>query len=523
MFITSGIYVRVLSLRLFWLIVVAPYIPPIDPSNASDTQNFDDTFLDMEPVLDDVNDEDEDIEGGQTDTDRDGDAENTDTDRESNTTPSQSRSSSAVRKENVKDEAEDEAIDVFDGYSFKGRHSVILDEEEEEEEGEGDGEEVEVDEEEVEVVEVPEEQKEDLVAPTPTPGGDDDEEPEPKTPEARPVVLPPEDSVPEPVDEPVDEPAPEPEREPEAVVERTSVTPEPPSKPSEIEVPVVEPPPLPEKEVTPPLKTAKPPTTTTKVPVPPPKGKLTRTRREKSGVPALDRYLSDATVDEDADTGVPSRDDEDDDWDFIDAVDGEDRNGAKGTSLFARGVVDRYRLAVFRRGSSSIRTFSGVSESEAEESPSRGRNPGLTFRKHPRQFLRPRVSRQSSHTTVSTNTASSTASPISNAPSSLSTASSGFLVPSSTSASLVGSGSVSSPGSPSLKSKESAMSVGAQSSSDGDAVATDVGTIARGEEPEKLFQKNRKLKKYKENAEKVFSIFSGSSPKQQHQHQQPQQ
>jgi len=36
---------------------IPPYIPPIDPSNASDTQNFDDTFLDMEPVLDEFNDE----------------------------------------------------------------------------------------------------------------------------------------------------------------------------------------------------------------------------------------------------------------------------------------------------------------------------------------------------------------------------------------------------------------------------------------------------------------------------------
>ncbi|KIY50513.1 kinase-like protein [Fistulina hepatica ATCC 64428] len=31
---------------------IPPYIPPIDPQNASDTQNFDETFLEMEPVLD---------------------------------------------------------------------------------------------------------------------------------------------------------------------------------------------------------------------------------------------------------------------------------------------------------------------------------------------------------------------------------------------------------------------------------------------------------------------------------------
>ena len=37
---------------------------------------------------------------------------------------------------------------------------------------------------------------------------------------------------------------------------------------------------------------------------------------------------------------------EDDDWDFIE-VDGEDRNGTKGPSR----VVDRYKLAVFRKAS----------------------------------------------------------------------------------------------------------------------------------------------------------------------------
>ena len=43
--------------------MIAPYIPPIDPGNASDTQNFDDTFLDMEPVIDN--------EPEQTDSERD--------------------------------------------------------------------------------------------------------------------------------------------------------------------------------------------------------------------------------------------------------------------------------------------------------------------------------------------------------------------------------------------------------------------------------------------------------------------
>lgn len=46
-------------------------------------------------------------------------------------------------------------------------------------------------------------------------------------------------------------------------------------------------------------------------------------------------------------------DDEDDDWDFVETPGGEDRNGTRGNNLFARGVVDRYRLAVFRKSSSS--------------------------------------------------------------------------------------------------------------------------------------------------------------------------
>ena len=69
---------------------IAPYIPPIDPSNPGDTQNFDETFLDMEPVVKDAEDGEE-----QTDTVH----------------------------------AQEADVDVFDGYSFKGRHSVVIDDE----------------------------------------------------------------------------------------------------------------------------------------------------------------------------------------------------------------------------------------------------------------------------------------------------------------------------------------------------------------------------------------------------------
>ena len=100
---------------------VAFYSPiyPIDPSNASDTQNCDDTFLDMEPVFDDFN------ENEATDTDQE---PQTDTDRtdseETTTTPSQSRSSSKRPQPHLS--FIDNDVDLFDGYSFRGRHSVLI-------------------------------------------------------------------------------------------------------------------------------------------------------------------------------------------------------------------------------------------------------------------------------------------------------------------------------------------------------------------------------------------------------------
>ncbi|KAF5385153.1 hypothetical protein D9615_001083 [Tricholomella constricta] len=484
---------------------IPPYIPPIDPSNASDTQNFDDTFLDMEPVLDDVNDE-------QTDTDQEPDQ--TDTDRtdgeESNTTPSQSRSSSIRPQQQA---IVEDTVDVFDGYSFKGRHSVLIDDEDEESSGsQGDS----------------EDDEEDMLAALeplgttppvdgPIPDNAIAEGPEPKTPEARPATLP--EVIPEDIPAvPSKEQAASAETEPSEPVVEPVEAPKlrknkdlPAPGPSE-----AVPPAIPEKE--PKAKSAPP----AKAPVAR-VGKVGgRSRREKSGVPALDRYLSEAGGE---DTEVTEREeDEDDDWDFVEAADGEDRNGAKGTSLFARGVVDRYRLAVFRKAStpsqqrSAPRSFSGMSKSsdatisEPADSPSptqrRGRAP-LTFRKHPRQFLRPKSpgappSSFSSKSSVTARSLTSNSNTLSAASSS-----GGLLTPS---ASF----------SHSLKSKESALSVGAQSLSSDQSGNGDSGTAEAlggsetlksrplAEEPEK--QKNKKLKKYKENAEKVFSLFS--SPRQ---------
>ncbi|KAG1742786.1 uncharacterized protein EDB91DRAFT_1128111 [Suillus paluster] len=480
---------------------IPPYIPPIDPSNASDTQNFDDTFLDMEPVIDDPNDQE------QTDTDRDQtDAEPTDGDGEdSNTTPSHSRSPSV--------HPNDESVDVFDGYSFKGRHSVILDDDDDDDaSGESEGDET--DEEEIpdvivlaDIVDTPVQAEVEEISPIVN-----EATPEPKTPEARPQVLP--------------------EEQPAEIIvqpQEDSATPVEPVTPSEqiatprTESPVPTTPTSPPEEIvpTPPAKDMKP-KITKPVATRPGAHRSSRNRREKSGVPALDRFLSDGPDEEGTE-----KEEEDEDWDFIEAGDGEDRNGTKGTSLFARGVVDRYRLAVFRKASTPSqrmggRSFSGMSKesdihgTDLGDSPSpsekhrRGRTPGLKFRKTPRQFLRAKSPPSSfsakSGPTVKTLTPSTSAT--------LSSASSGLLSPSV-------SGTSSTPMSPSLKSKESATSVGESLSSDqsnGDTIpetlvspeSTRGPSAAHAEEPEKL--KNKKLKKYKEGAEKMLSLFA--SPRQ---------
>lgn len=487
---------------------IPPYIPPIDPSNASDTQNFDDTFLDMEPVIDDPNDQE------QTDTDRDQtDAEPTDGEGEdSNTTPSHSRSPSV--------HPIDESVDVFDGYSFKGRHSVILDDDDDDA-ASGESEREETDEEEIpeilaNIADTPVQPEVEEASPVV-----DDTTPEPKTPEARPQVLPEEQPA---------EIIVQPQEDITTLVEEPATLVEPitPSEPTsaplkELSLPTT--PTSPPQEIVPipPAKDVKPKVTKPAAPRPS-THRATRNRREKSGVPALDRFLSDGPDEEEC----TEKEEEDEDWDFIEAGDGEDRNGTKGTSLFARGVVDRYRLAVFRKASTPSqrmggRSFSGMSKesdvrgTDPTESPSpsekhrRGRAPALKFRKTPRQFLRAR-SPPSSFPTKSSST-SKTLTPSTST--TLSSASSGGLLSPSVS------GTSSTPMSPSLKSKESATSVGESLSSDqsnGDTIPETLFSpeLTRGapaahiEEPEKL--KNKTLKKYKEGAEKMLSLFA--SPRQ---------
>ncbi|KAG6380673.1 hypothetical protein JVT61DRAFT_5045 [Boletus reticuloceps] len=477
---------------------IPPYIPPIDPSNASDTQNFDDTFLDMEPVIDDPNDQD------QVDTDQDRDH----TDGEAGDgedaypTPSHSRSPSVHPDES--------GLDVFDGYSFKGRHSVIIDDEDED--GSGDSGEEETDEEDmpsvlIDMLDSPAQPPRETEIVTESPISDGQVvEPEPKTPEARPQALVEEAPEPENITATV-EPA------PYTDVSSTPRTPEP-SAQDIVEEPTEVAPPLPAKDTKPKVATKVPANSKATV-------RNTRGRREKSGIPALDRFLSDGP-DEDGDM---TEKEEDDDWDIIEA-DGEDRNGTKGTSLFARGVVDRYRLAVFRKASTPSRRVAGRSVSglskesdlqtaEVVDSPSpsekrRGRAPGLKFRKTP-QFLKGK-SPPSSFSAKSASTIKTSPSNAAASATISSISSNGLLTPSVSAASTMAM-------SPSLRSKESAVSVGNQSQSSDQSNGETAEptshptspeapkhTSHQTEEPEKL--RSKKLKKYKENAEKMLSLFA---------------
>ncbi|KAG6334654.1 hypothetical protein ID866_4436 [Astraeus odoratus] len=484
---------------------IPPYIPPIDPSNASDTQNFDDTFLDMEPVLDDPNEHD------QTDTDQDRDqTESERTDGEdAYPTPSHSRSPSVHPNGN-------DTVDAFDGYSFKGRRSVLIDEEEDEEVSEGTGEDG-TDEDVPSVMTNGPDVSSELVgelAESPVSMDEQTPEPEPKTPEARPQALPLES-----------QPSAAPSEEKPATLELAPSSEGLSTPRTSKEIPVIPIPPSPKGAAPPlPAKDGKP--KTARIAVAPPKSnaRTTRGRREKSGVPALDRFLSDGPDDEES----TEKDEEDADWDFVEAGDGEDRNGPKGTSLFARGVVDRYRLAVFRKASTPSqrttgRSFSGLSKdsdihaTDAGDSPSpsdkqrRGRAPGLKFRRKPKQFLRGKSPPPSSY--KNGNAQKPPAPSASNTTTVSSMSSTGLLTPSASSM----------PVPPSLKSKVSAVSVGEQSASsdqsNGEAPSDHPGSpeanrtlspaqspVAHSEEPERL--KSKKLKKYKENAEKVLSLFA---------------
>ena len=494
MCITSVIYVRTASRIESHVLIprAAPYIPPIDPSNASDTQNFDDTFLDMEPVINDENDMDTDQEREREQTD----LEPTDGE-DSVATPSQSRSSSA--------HPPDDSVDVFDGYSFKGRNSVIIDDEEEVSE-----EEEEAEEENVTGPSVLAELNGEEAAATVVLGREEPI-PEPKTPEARPTSLPPLPSTPPAKRSPVSI---RPELPPVDTTARPASFIDATPRASEDS-----PAPAPTVPISPIKAVAHAAAVASQGPDVHHKeskkasaskshgqrSSRQRNRREKSGVPALDRDLSDVNDEDDVRT---ERDE--DDWDFIEAA-GEERNGARGASLFARGVVDRYRLAVFRKGSTPSRPtpptndtarLSALTNGSGSPSPTakerRGRTPALpSFGR--RAFLRPKSppsasSRSSrsvgkSFTTMSERSVSATVSTVSSPQSARTTLAQ-----------------------PSLKSRESAVSVGSPGSSSGASTngegrpPSDVDVVEtvrapRTEEHEK--HKSKKLKK----GTKVFSLF----------------
>ncbi|CAO1621205.1 unnamed protein product [Jaminaea pallidilutea] len=101
---------------------IPPYIPPIDPSNAADTQNFDEAFLDMQPV---VNGEDDEPDGG-------GDTNGNRTNGAQDSKQAAARGAAAVVDEilpagndaDATSASKSTAADsksLFDGYSFRNR------------------------------------------------------------------------------------------------------------------------------------------------------------------------------------------------------------------------------------------------------------------------------------------------------------------------------------------------------------------------------------------------------------------
>lgn len=499
---------------------IPPYIPPIDPSNASDTQNFDETFLDMEPVIHDADDEeaedgretDHGTDGSRTEDEKDGVAEE-------NRTPSQSRrnSSAGSKPKPVQAvEEDDESVDAFDGYSFKGRHSVLIDDEEDSgSDGSSDGSDRISEDSHAKDQEIRDhlQQATDRLAEqlgvTPELAEEqeaEEEEDEPKTPPARPLSLPQEiteekrdesDQVPPTPPPPTTKPAHK--KTPSEPVDAGDEPKTRKSKdfPRPVSIAPVVAPVVPVKD-----KSAKP----TALPT---SRHPAHKRKEKSGVAALDQYLS---PDDGERTEVDEEDD--DDWDLIDAsnIEGEDKNGGRGNTLFARGVVDKYKLAVSgfgRKGISSTpsrggaRSVSGATTSTITDSPppsvpstpgsakKRGKNQGYSFRKNPRQFLRPK-SPPSSFSSATTNSPRGKA------------ASSPGSTPSLTASGTLDGSTGQDSSMPSLKTKASGLS--ARSSG---GILSD-SELSASPETERV--KGKKLKRVKENAEKVFSIFSSPRP-----------
>ncbi|KAG8852676.1 hypothetical protein FRB96_008532 [Tulasnella sp. 330] len=552
---------------------IPPYIPPIDPSNASDTQNFDETFLEMNPTIEN----DDMVDDSERDrTDDEGGNGNSRTDGEDSI---KAFSGGAAKAKSEADQqlasSKADTVDVFDGYSFKGRHSVLIDDEDEGYAG--------YDEHEPEDDELADAKRvTDALAAmheSPTPAAVHTEE---DTSETRTIDLKNENQDPEATQQQVANAisvsvspsttmstvpessapsasivtdnesvvAPKVHREvvtkqgsefseatsttsstvPSLTVATTAATtpsgdytqspsttssgspsrfghakvasetgqddasksPLPLSPVIEAVDPVTGH--LAEEDTIPSIEQSKTPLVSIDAPSPiqlaspiepkpaPSTPVQARTkaggRREKSGVDALDRLRR--TKDDD---DVTER--EEDEWDLIEAPGGEDRNGAKGASLWQRGVVDRYRLAVFRKGSTprvprsnSGATYDSAAASDTVGSPSptsdakhrRGRTNGLSLRKSTGAFLRAK--------SPSTSAYSSTASRASLAQQASASVSNGGLLTPSPSVPV----GVAKP-KHSLKSKSSALSkVSANSPGSSDQSVTDLNPQQQGQQ-----------------------------------------
>ncbi|KAF9516583.1 hypothetical protein BS47DRAFT_1340705 [Hydnum rufescens UP504] len=539
---------------------IPPYIPPIDPLNASDTQNFDDAFLDMSPTLDEEPD-------GVTDSEREKtEDERTDGDASSVQTPGGSLSGVSPGRDVPSTPAAaavgGNTVDVFDGYSYKGRQSVLIDEEDEDEYPRRESSDM------TEIDDIEEEIDEANEGDEDIPAGDGTDvtpkmpriflppplkpEPQPQPPAKRSVPVQVQQSTPIEDERPLSE-----------LIAATSFlenalqtpfslalsTPLPPSPVESVSPEIEE---LKQATVATPSSgveslassTASSATVTPSIPsgslppIPRPNYKgPTKARREKSGVPALDKLMT--AVEEDEETSKQA-DPDDDDWDLVEAPGGEEKYlpSKQSTSLFARGVVDRYRLAVFRKSTPSRSRPSRTPVPDQADSPSpsegkrRGRTPGLNLRKSTNKFLRtkspappPSISASTPTRSLASMTNSANGSPAV------------FLTPSSrtTSSSINKKNGVHPP---SLKSKSSGLSrdsVGSPGSSEASAneEPTPVPSLSQSaveiagsnnprndgtlkgskpvsDEPDKHM---KNFKKMKVGAEKVMSLFASSSPR----------
>lgn len=103
---------------------IPPYIPPIDPLNETDTQNFDEAFLDMQPVVQGEGDDEEPREDGDG-SDKKKKASAADTtkgdDGPAASAPDATADATKADSSEVAKVVAADGKSLFDGYSFRGR------------------------------------------------------------------------------------------------------------------------------------------------------------------------------------------------------------------------------------------------------------------------------------------------------------------------------------------------------------------------------------------------------------------